>query len=250
MERELRSNFKCFMEWVEKHSDYEAIVDGANIALYQQNFSDGGFSIAQLDAVVRQLYNRSKKWPLVILHNKRLRSLQGNPTTRKLLDEWFARGILYATPSGSNDDWYWLYAAVKLKCLLVTNDEMRDHIFELLGSSFFLQWKERHQVHYTFVKGIPKFKMPPVYSILIQESERGCWHVPIANESTDEHLRSWLCVTRRGSSSSASYSSIKSEHPLHNCSNGDKASDRNFENGAVSWTGKRKERDPSPSGQR
>jgi len=41
---------------------------------------------------------------------------------------------------------YWLYAAVKLKCLLVTNDEMRDHIFELLGSSFFLQWKERHQV--------------------------------------------------------------------------------------------------------
>ena len=41
---------------------------------------------------------------------------------------------------------YWLYAAVKLGCLLVTNDEMRDHIFELLGSSFFLKWKERHQV--------------------------------------------------------------------------------------------------------
>lgn len=41
---------------------------------------------------------------------------------------------------------YWLYATVKLKCLLVTNDEMRDHIFELLGSSFFLKWKERHQV--------------------------------------------------------------------------------------------------------
>lgn len=44
---------------------------------------------------------------------------------------------------------YWLYAAVKLKCLLVTNDEMRDHIFELLGSSFFLKWKERHQVRYS-----------------------------------------------------------------------------------------------------
>lgn len=28
----------------------------------------------------------------------------------------------------------------------MTNDEMRDHIFELLGSSFFLKWKERHQV--------------------------------------------------------------------------------------------------------
>lgn len=41
---------------------------------------------------------------------------------------------------------YWLYAAAKLKCLLVTNDEMRDHIFELLSTSFFQKWKQRHQV--------------------------------------------------------------------------------------------------------
>lgn len=41
---------------------------------------------------------------------------------------------------------YWLYAAIRLNCLLVTNDEMRDHIFELLGSSFFPKWKQRHQV--------------------------------------------------------------------------------------------------------
>jgi hypothetical protein len=47
---------------------------------------------------------------------------------------------------------YWLYAAVKLRCLLVTNDEMRDHIFELIGSNFFNQWKERHQVrHFLFL---------------------------------------------------------------------------------------------------
>jgi hypothetical protein len=48
---------------------------------------------------------------------------------------------------------YWLYAAVKLRCLLVTNDEMRDHIFELIGSNFFNQWKERHQVrHFLFLR--------------------------------------------------------------------------------------------------
>ena len=41
---------------------------------------------------------------------------------------------------------YWLYAAVRCKSLLVTNDEMRDHIFELLGNDFFPKWKERHQV--------------------------------------------------------------------------------------------------------
>ena len=41
---------------------------------------------------------------------------------------------------------YWLYAAIKFKCLLVTNDEMRDHTFQLLGNDFFPRWKERHQV--------------------------------------------------------------------------------------------------------
>jgi len=84
---------------------------------------------------------------------------------------------------------------------------------------------------------------------LLQESERGYWHVPIATESTDEHLRSWLCITRPRSCSSASCSSMKSQHALHNRSNGDKASHQNFENGVVSLTGKRKERDPSPSAQ-
>ncbi|KNA03762.1 hypothetical protein SOVF_206010 [Spinacia oleracea] len=168
MEREAKSDFKSFMEWIDNHSEYEAIVDGANIGLYRQNFADGGFSIAQLEAVVKELYTRNKRWPLVVLHKKRLREFQGNLSSQKLLEEWLAQGILYATPSGSNDDWYWLYAAVKMKCLLVTNDEMRDHIFELLGSSFFLQWKERHQVHYTLVKGVPTLKMPPTYSILIQ----------------------------------------------------------------------------------
>ena len=41
---------------------------------------------------------------------------------------------------------YWLYAAIKFKCLIVTNDEMRDHTFQLLGNDFFPRWKERHQV--------------------------------------------------------------------------------------------------------
>lgn len=41
---------------------------------------------------------------------------------------------------------YWLYAAVRFRCVLVTNDEMRDHLFSLLGNDFFPKWKERHQV--------------------------------------------------------------------------------------------------------
>lgn len=45
---------------------------------------------------------------------------------------------------------YWLYAAISSKCLVVTNDEMRDHLFALLGTSFFPRWKEKHQVLYYY----------------------------------------------------------------------------------------------------
>lgn len=33
---------------MDEHSEYEAIVDAANIGLYQQNFAEGGFSISQV----------------------------------------------------------------------------------------------------------------------------------------------------------------------------------------------------------
>ncbi|KAK1300028.1 Proteinaceous RNase P 3 [Acorus calamus] len=198
-ERKAGSNFRVFQEWLDSHADYEAVVDGANIGYYQQNFAEGGFSLSQLDIVVKELRQRSKnKWPLVVLHNKNVKALMGkSPSNKILLEEWQREGALYASPKGSNDDWFWLYAAVKLKCLLVTNDEMRDHIFDLLGRNFFLKWKERHQVRYTFVKGILKLQMPPQYSLVIQESERGSWHFPLEEDCKDERSRSWLCITRK-----------------------------------------------------
>lgn len=35
-------------DWLDKNADYEAIVDGANVGLYQQNYADGGFSVSQV----------------------------------------------------------------------------------------------------------------------------------------------------------------------------------------------------------
>ncbi|XP_057790088.1 proteinaceous RNase P 2-like [Salvia miltiorrhiza] len=198
MEREHQSNFKEFQEWLEQHSGYETLVDGANVGLYQQNFAQGGFSITQLDAVMKEVHRKTQKQPLVVLHKKRVRSLLEDASKRELINEWIDQGVLYETPYGSNDDWYWLYAAVKLKCLLVTNDEMRDHIFELIGSNFFSRWKERHQVRYTFLKGSLKLIMPPSYSVIIQESEKGSWHIPLAGEISDESSRTWLCAIRSG----------------------------------------------------
>ncbi|KAG8079155.1 hypothetical protein GUJ93_ZPchr0007g5759 [Zizania palustris] len=106
LERETKINFSQFQERLEAHKEYEAIVDGANIALYQQNFAEGGFSLAQLEAVVTELRDRyNGRWPLVILHNKRIGKLMENPSNRHLIETWRANGALYTSPSGSNDDW-------------------------------------------------------------------------------------------------------------------------------------------------
>jgi len=69
---------------------------------------------------------------------------------RPLCDAWTREGILYKTPPGMNDDWFWMHAALKYKTLVVTNDEMRDHHFQMLAPKFFLRWKERHQIHFDF----------------------------------------------------------------------------------------------------
>eukprot|EP00252_Welwitschia_mirabilis_P024819 TRINITY_DN7511_c0_g1_i1.p1 TRINITY_DN7511_c0_g1~~TRINITY_DN7511_c0_g1_i1.p1 ORF type:complete len:276 (+),score=40.06 TRINITY_DN7511_c0_g1_i1:168-995(+) len=78
---------------------------------------------------------------------------------------------------------------------------MRDHLFELLGTEFFPKWKERHLVRYTFNKSdsqlsSPQLLMPPSYSIVIQESVRGSWHIPLRGGYDSDNSRIWLCVTR------------------------------------------------------
>lgn len=48
----------------------------------------------------------SKKLPLVVLHSRRVRGGAADiPKNKKLLENWQSSGVLYATPTGSNDDW-------------------------------------------------------------------------------------------------------------------------------------------------
>ncbi|XP_009380560.2 proteinaceous RNase P 1, chloroplastic/mitochondrial-like [Musa acuminata AAA Group] len=193
--RERNSNFHKFQKWLDYYGPFEAVVDAANIGLFSQR----RFSINKVNAVVNAIRQKlpMKRWPLIIVHNKRLTGGKMNaPLNMKLLEKWKYADAIYETPTGSNDDWYWLYAAIKCKCLIVTNDEMRDHIFQVLGNDFFPRWKERHQVHFSFHEGSFEFDMPPPCSIVIQENERGHWHIPISTVQEQERERTWLCVTR------------------------------------------------------
>jgi len=63
---------------------------------------------------MKELYRESgnNKWPLILLHKRRVKTLLENPTHRNLVEEWISNGVLYATPPGSNDDWYELLASL------------------------------------------------------------------------------------------------------------------------------------------
>lgn len=194
-QREVRADFTCFQEWLETHGPFDAVIDGANVGLINQHT----LSFNQLNNVVNQLreMSPSKRLPLVILHKSRATGGPAQkPKNKYLLESWKKSGALYATPPGSNDDWYWLYASVSCKCLLVTNDEMRDHLFQLLGTSFFPRWKEKHQIRLSVSRNGLKLHMPPPYSIVIQESENGSWHVPTTTGDDLQTSRQWLCATR------------------------------------------------------
>lgn len=138
-----------------------------------------------------------------MLHKRRVTDAQARrPVVRTFLDELDASNNFYCTPIGSNDDWYWLYATVRAKAagLLISNDELRDHIWSLLRPKHFLKWKSRHIAHYHFVpngRGAwePVIQPPPPYSLCVQELLDGSWMFP-------KEKGGWIRVVPIASSSS------------------------------------------------
>ncbi|KAE8712566.1 Aceous RNase P 1, putative isoform 2 [Hibiscus syriacus] len=145
VKREKNFSFQKFRKWLDYCGPFEAVVDAGNVGLFSQK----RFMPSKVNAVVNAIRQKlpSRRWLLIVLHNKRITGQKmEEPVNKAIIEKWKNADALYATPTGSNDDWYWLYAAIKFKCLIVTNDEMRDHTFQLLGNDFFPKWKERHQV--------------------------------------------------------------------------------------------------------
>jgi proteinaceous RNase P len=201
------NEFDGFIQWLERHGPFGVVVDAANVAFYNQNFESGGFSFAQIEAVVDRVsvdYPGLK--PLVVLHVNRTRGpLASTAKAKAFLDAQVEQNRFYAAPMGSNDDWYWMYAAVAAgpKGILISNDEMRDHLFNLLAPKYFKKWKQRHQVRYTF-SGEPdtlSFQHPPPFTrctqVLRNENGGSSWMFPILDENEEEisTTKEWLCCT-------------------------------------------------------
>ena len=133
--------------------------------------------------------------PVVFLHVRRVRGGPANgKRARECLDAWKQSGELFTTPAGSNDDWYWLYAAVASgdDAFLVSNDEMRDHAFQMLPApALFRKWKERHQVrfHMSKTSGLELY-FPPPFSHCAQSAVDDAWWMIPKDDG------SWLCAVK------------------------------------------------------
>jgi proteinaceous RNase P len=192
LKRESRSDaFQTFQKWCERHGPYDLIIDGANVGFFGQA-KGGMFVFGQVELMlekVKELWPNRK--PLVVLHNRRLHHFtKDSKANAALVDKLKNNHEIFASPSGSNDDWYWIYAAVLSgeNGLLVTNDEMRDHIFQTLASRYFQKWKLCHQVHFSVYGKEVTLMEPGNYTKCIQRSGRGSWHFPIKDS------QEWLCA--------------------------------------------------------
>lgn len=197
------AKWETYGKWLTKHTgpiysnNFDVIIDGANVGYYETNFAGAPRHVDynQIDWVVRHFEALGKK-VLVVLHERHFSSNLVPRSADEIINRWHEKKAVYRTPYDSNDDWYWLHAALYsgMDTLVVTNDEMRDHHFQMLAHRSFLRWKERHLVRFHFGSWTKtddirhrnvELSLPKVYSRRIQRLLDGIV-IPLPKKG-DEH---------------------------------------------------------------
>lgn len=222
-----------FTSFLDAHGPYDVIIDGANVAFVNHTKraqTDVDFSVDQIHQIIHVLkYLQPNAKVLTILHASR-RYRCNSAEEQAYLEELEAKNELYFAPKDSNDDWFWLWGAVhgREKTVLLTNDLMRDHKFNmglskgfghLVQSRFFGEWTKAHVLRYNFsydkAKGRNVYAhvhYPLPFSHFTQNVGQHFWMVPIANEE-----RGWLRIRpspRRGASQSMEVLDYHFRHAL------------------------------------
>ena len=208
-------NLQAFSDWLQEQEEFVYIVDGANVAYNKQNFDNGKFSYRQIELVVNQLEKEcpgerilvvipypyaQKIIPNSVHYNGKKKLTYLSDGEMAVLERLQNKNMLYITPQGSDDDWYWMYCTVsegrKSSSYVITNDLMRDHRLAFLEPRPFLRWRSNQVLHFEFSRGATdENPNPDVFLIKpekfpreIQRTENKRWHIP----ATD--TRAWLCL--------------------------------------------------------
>ena len=123
-----------FKDFLEERGGFDFVVDGANVGFYNQKTTKPGsrvrFKYTQIDNVVNHLSTKGSV--LLIMHEQYIKSSVLSKMDKEFITSWREKGLMYVTPHGMNDDWFWLLAGLtntasgKRPCV-VTNDHMEDH---------------------------------------------------------------------------------------------------------------------------
>jgi len=155
-QEERKSHWEYFEKYLAKRRQkdnrtIDVVIDGANVGYFEQNFHNAPKHVNynQIDCVVKHFMQLNKN-VLLIMHSRHFFAV---PLKFKaLVRAWEKSGVLYKTPPRMNDDWFWLHAALDSGpgTLMMTNDELRDHHFQMLSPRSFVRWQDRHQVRFQF----------------------------------------------------------------------------------------------------
>lgn len=172
----------------------DVVIDGANIGYFKQNFAHAPKHVdyRQIDRVVRNLQKEGKN-VLLFLHERHFSRKMMPRWAEPIVSGWEQDKVLFRTPHGSNDDWFWMHAA--LWCgrgtMVLSNDEMRDHHFQMLAHRHFLRWKERQQVHFDVEAKARRnvvLSYPPSYSRRIQKLDGKSLVIPLAKQGDENRF--------------------------------------------------------------
>lgn len=154
--------------------NYDIFIDGNNILFFKDRKIIEE-SYKRLIEIYEILINLNYK-PLIFLHRRHKNTIISNLP-------------VYYTPYKMNDDWFFLWSSLKKNdTYLLTNDNLKDHIYKIADSDFLLNevnnWFNTHIVNYKY-NGSYKLIFPKKYSSIAQVNNN-CYHIPFTEDR-------WLC---------------------------------------------------------
>ena len=150
------------------NTKFNLIVDGANVGFFENGGNLKKIELRKILKVIKLLDKNIYK-PCVVLHKRH----------KKLVENFFNKDIPFNviyTPFGKDDDLISLYLAIKNNCMLISNDQYKNHAYLLNEQKEFNKWYKCHVVNYN----LQKLFFPSVFSSCTQKNNN-IWHIPIEN---------------------------------------------------------------------
>lgn len=187
-----KAHMTTFLQYLKKREgQFNTFVDGNNILFYKRR-QVTYHSFLRLRKIHKELVATGKK-PLIIIHRRHRDHLEKNISDSSKVAE--IRKILgsmeiYFTPYGMNDDLFFIWAAMNTeKSFIVSNDNLRDHIFKIDDDNL-KSWLKRTVVKYDTVEKPnlileTKFEFPEEITFCAQFVD-GHWFVPISGDNGEK----------------------------------------------------------------